>query len=177
MCATALVCCRQPQWNSAWLSSSGNSCSTHAKHSNLQLMSATCGLAIQAVAGTQQVMAIIALIMVMNADLKQQQQQPSSVGQLGTANGAGAGAGSSTLGGLALVRGPKLMPGVFQERWKALPAAANYTEALNMATVAAMGINNHKDFTGHLAGAGIATMASGGAPPQYRWVMVEGVSV
>jgi hypothetical protein len=82
MYATALVRCRQPQWHSAWLSSSGNSsssCSTHAKHSNLQLMCAACGLAVQAVAGTQQVMGMKALIMLMHADLKQQQPQPSCV--------------------------------------------------------------------------------------------------
>jgi hypothetical protein len=69
---------------------------------------------------------------------------------------------------LALTAGFKLMPGIFQEQWRKLNAVQQYTEGLNMATVAALAANGHKDFCSHMGQANISTMASGGQPPMYR---------
>jgi hypothetical protein len=69
---------------------------------------------------------------------------------------------------LALTAGFKLMPGIFQEQWRKLNAVQQYTEGLNMATVAALAANGHKDFGSHMGQANVSTMASGGQPPMYR---------
>lgn len=82
----------------------------------------------------------------------------------GTSNGAPSSAGPS----LALTAGFKLMPGVFQERWRNLAPTEQYADGLNMATVAAMAANGHKDFCAHMGQANVSTMASGGAPPVYK---------
>jgi hypothetical protein len=79
-------------------------------------------------------------------------------------NGAPGSAGPS----LALTAGFKLMPGVFQERWRNLAPTEQYADSLNMATVAAMAANGHKDFCAHMGQANVSTMASGGAPPVYK---------
>ena len=68
----------------------------------------------------------------------------------------------------SLTPGCKLMPGVFQEKWRGLPPAHQYSDSLNMATVAALAANNHKDFCAHMGQAHISTMASGGQPPMYK---------
>lgn len=69
---------------------------------------------------------------------------------------------------LALTAGFKLMPGIFQEQWRKLNAVQQYTEGLNMATLAALAANGHKDFCLHMGQANVSTMASGGQPPMYR---------
>lgn len=69
---------------------------------------------------------------------------------------------------LTLTAGFKLMPGIFQEQWRKLNAMQQYTEGLNMATVAALAANGHKDFCSHMGQANVSTMASGGQPPMYR---------
>lgn len=76
--------------------------------------------------------------------------------------------GASSGPSLALTAGFKLMPGVFQERWRNLAPVEQYAEALNMATVAAMAANGHKDFCAHMGQANVSTMASGGQPPAYK---------
>lgn len=88
---------------------------------------------------------------------------PAAAAGGGTSNGA-----SSSGPSLALTPGFKLMPGVFQERWRGLAPYEQYVDSLNMATVAALGANSHKDFTTHMSQANIATMASGGQPPMYK---------
>jgi len=60
------------------------------------------------------------------------------------------------------------MPGVFQDRWRHLAPTEQYADALNMATVAAMAANGHKDFCTHMSQANISTMASGGQAPLYK---------
>lgn len=77
---------------------------------------------------------------------------------------------ASSGGGSSLSLNPtaKVMPGLFQERWRSLPPAHQYSDTLNMATVAAFAANQHKDFCAHMAQANIMTMASGGQPPMYR---------
>jgi hypothetical protein len=70
--------------------------------------------------------------------------------------------------GFSLSPGCKVMPGVFQEKWRGLPPAHQYSDSLNMATVAALAANNHKDFCAHMGQAHIMTMASGGQPPMYK---------
>lgn len=69
---------------------------------------------------------------------------------------------------LGLTAGFKLMPGVFQERWKSLAPTQQVADSYNMATVAAMAANGHKDFCSHMGQANIYTMASGGQPPAYK---------
>lgn len=116
---------------------------------------------------------------------------PSSAG--GSAVGSGGGAMLlDDLGGLDSLLGPstgangamrvqqsqqpqlqlsaafKLMPGVFQEKWRALSPSEQYVDSLNMASVAALAQNNHKDFCAHMGQANILTMACGGAPPMYK---------
>jgi hypothetical protein len=87
----------------------------------------------------------------------------------------GLGSSSSSINGpgqqqqqLQLSPGFKLMPGVFQERWRALAPAKQYVDSLNMATVAVLAANGHKDFCGHVGRANVYTMASGGAAPMYK---------
>jgi hypothetical protein len=70
--------------------------------------------------------------------------------------------------GFSLQQGFKLMPGVFQERWRGLAPCHQYSDTLNMATVAALAANNHQDFCAHMGQAGINTMASGGQAPAYK---------
>jgi hypothetical protein len=86
---------------------------------------------------------------------------PPAPAAAGTSNGSG---GS----GLALSPGFKLMPGVFQERWRGLAPCEQYVESLNMASLAALAANGHKDFCTQMGQAHIATMASGGQPPMYK---------
>lgn len=76
--------------------------------------------------------------------------------------------GASSGPSLSLTPSFKLMPGVFQERWRNLAPAEQYTESLNMATVAALAANGHKDFGAHMGQANVSTMASGGQPPVYK---------
>jgi hypothetical protein len=95
-------------------------------------------------------------------------------GGLDSLMGGLGGLGSSSSNGpgqqqqLQLSPGFKLMPGVFQERWRALAPAEQYVDSLNMATVAALAANGHKDFCGHVGQANVYTMASGGAAPMYK---------
>ncbi|KAK9826712.1 hypothetical protein WJX81_000377 [Elliptochloris bilobata] len=70
---------------------------------------------------------------------------------------------------LALAPAPVLAPADFQARWVAMPVAARFTHGLPPATLAAVEANAHQDFCQHAAARGIATMASGGAPPMYRF--------
>lgn len=64
----------------------------------------------------------------------------------------------------------RLAPAAFQEKWRSWEAVHQYSEPLSSATVSAMSANGHKDFTQHMTQAYIQTMASGGQPPQYKWV-------
>lgn len=81
---------------------------------------------------------------------------------------AGSNGGVQQPAGLQLSPGFKLMPGVFQERWRGLAPAEQYVDKLNMATVAALGANNHKDFCAHVGQANVFTMACGGQAPMYK---------
>lgn len=87
---------------------------------------------------------------------------------LTASTGSNGGVGLQQPQQLQLNAGFKLMPGVFQEKWKALGPAEQYVESLNMATVAALAQNSHKDFCAHVGQANVLTMACGGAPPMYK---------
>ncbi|MEW5316344.1 MAG: hypothetical protein WDW38_007723 [Sanguina aurantia] len=75
----------------------------------------------------------------------------------------------------------RLGAGPFQAQWKALAVSHTYQEVLSPATVSALASNNHKDFCAHMTQAYINTMASGGAPPNYKYyfysVMASGSSL
>ena len=59
----------------------------------------------------------------------------------------------------------------FQDQWRALSPVHQYEEELSSATVAALvAPGGHSDFSQHMAQAYIMTMASGGQPPQLKWV-------
>lgn len=93
----------------------------------------------------------------------------------------GGGGSQHTNGGAASSAGPsshqpqlqlnsqaRLGAGPFQAQWKALAVSHAYQEVLSPATVSALASNNHKDFCSHMTQAYINTMASGGAPPNYK---------
>ncbi|KAF6256499.1 adaptin N terminal region-domain-containing protein [Scenedesmus sp. NREL 46B-D3] len=93
---------------------------------------------------------------------------------MGGLGGLGGSSSSNGLGQqqqqqLQLSPGFKLMPGVFQERWRGLGPAEQYVDSLNMATVAALAANGHKDFCGHVGQANVYSMACGGAAPMYKY--------
>ena len=65
----------------------------------------------------------------------------------------------------------KVAADVFQEVWKSLQPVHQYSEALSPETLDAMAANQHKDFSVHMMQAYIQTIANGGQPPLYKWVL------
>ncbi|KAG1664607.1 hypothetical protein FOA52_004482 [Chlamydomonas sp. UWO 241] len=57
----------------------------------------------------------------------------------------------------------------FQDAWRSLTPVHTYSERLSQQTVAAFAANGHRDFTQHMAQAYIMTIASGGAPPAFKY--------
>eukprot|EP00884_Botryococcus_braunii_P006125 jgi/Botrbrau1/15513/Bobra.0225s0004.1 len=70
---------------------------------------------------------------------------------------------------LSLAPLPALAPAEFQGQWGMLPAAPRFTHPLTPAAVSVIEANKHQDFCRHLAASNIATMASGGQAPMYRF--------
>ncbi|KAK9817308.1 hypothetical protein WJX72_012438 [[Myrmecia] bisecta] len=70
---------------------------------------------------------------------------------------------------LALRSQPALGPPEFQQKWSTLQPSARFTQQLSASGLGLIEANGHKDFCTRLGLANIMTMASGGAPPTYRF--------
>lgn len=64
---------------------------------------------------------------------------------------------------------PQLSPQVFQQKWGTLTHMTKFQHSLSPAAMAFIEANKHQDFCKKVTAANIAVMASGGAPPTYRF--------
>ncbi|KAL3162975.1 hypothetical protein ABBQ32_009407 [Trebouxia sp. C0010 RCD-2024] len=64
---------------------------------------------------------------------------------------------------------PQLSPQVFQQKWGALTNITKFQHSLSPSAMAFIEGNKHQDFCKKVTAANIAVMASGGAPPTYRF--------
>ncbi|DBA85225.1 TPA: hypothetical protein ACH3X2_005929 [Trebouxia sp. C0005] len=64
---------------------------------------------------------------------------------------------------------PQLSPQVFQQKWGTLTNMAKFQHRLSASAMAFVEANKHQDFCKKVTAANIAVMASGGAPPTYRF--------